>query len=82
MDFKRFHFVYSHKFEGDVTEQGWIGMTLKLDKALDENYTLGNFYKDLYLFNIHAFIFISVIWVVNNVELSIDKFFRVEKAIL
>ena len=41
MDFKRFHFVYSHKFEGDVTEQGWIGMTLKLDQAFEDNYTLG-----------------------------------------
>ena len=43
MDFKRFHFLYSHKFEGEPTDQGWIGMDLKLDKPFADNYTLGKF---------------------------------------
>ena len=42
LDFKRFHFIYSHKFEGEPTEQGWIGLNIKLETAFTENYTLGN----------------------------------------
>lgn len=41
VDFKNFHFLYSHEFDGDQTEQGWIGIELKLEKAYSENYTLG-----------------------------------------
>ena len=41
VDFKNFHFLYSHAFEGDNTEQGWIGIELKLQKPYAENYTLG-----------------------------------------
>ena len=45
VDFKNFHFVYSHAFEGDETEQGWVGIELKLRKPYEENYTLGRFNK-------------------------------------
>ena len=41
IDFKNFHYIYSHEFDGDQTEQGWIGMELKLEKAYEANYTLG-----------------------------------------
>ena len=41
LDFKRFHFLYSHKFEGELTEQGWLGIDMKLEKAYEKNYTLG-----------------------------------------
>ena len=41
IDFKNFHFLYSHAFEGDNTEQGWVGIELKLQKPYAENYTLG-----------------------------------------
>ena len=41
LDFKRFHFIYGHKFEGEVTEQGWLGIDMKLEKPYDENFTLG-----------------------------------------
>ena len=40
-DFKRFHYIYGHKFTGEATEQGWIGVNLKLEKAYEENMTLG-----------------------------------------
>ena len=43
LDFKRYHFVYGHKFEGEPTDQGWLGVDLKLDSPYDSNYTLGNF---------------------------------------
>ena len=43
LDFKRFHFLYSHKFEGEPTEQGWLGIDLKLESAYEENYTLGTY---------------------------------------
>lgn len=41
MDFKRYHFIYSHKFEGEPTDQGWLGVDLKLDAPFEENFTLG-----------------------------------------
>ena len=41
VDFKNFHYIYSHAFEGDQTEQGWIGIELKLKKAYENNYTMG-----------------------------------------
>jgi hypothetical protein len=77
LDFKRFHFIYSHKFEGEPTDQGWIGIDMKLESAFNENYTLGELITILQII-----IFVLVIWTVNNVELSIDKFFRVEKTLL
>ena len=40
-DFKRFHYIYGHKFTGEVTEQGWIGVNLKLEQPFEENMTLG-----------------------------------------
>lgn len=49
MDFKRFHYVYSHKFEGEQTEQGWLGIDLKLETAYTSNYTMG---KKLILFRL------------------------------
>ena len=53
MDFKRYHFLYAHKFEGEPTDQGWLGVDLKLDKPYDTNFTLGNnkqyFLKELLL---------------------------------
>ena len=41
LDFKRYHFIYAHKFEGEPTDQGWLGIDLKLDTPYDQNYTLG-----------------------------------------
>ena len=39
-DFCNFHFIYSHKFEGEPTESGWVGINLKLEKAYEQNHTL------------------------------------------
>ena len=41
-DFKEFSFIYSHKFEGETAETGWLGINIKLEQAYQENYTLGN----------------------------------------
>ena len=38
-DFKN-RCIYSHKFEGDDASQGWIGLTLSLEKPFTEQYTL------------------------------------------
>ena len=43
-DFQLFHYIYSHKFCGETTETGWIGINLKLDEAYSKNYTLGLYY--------------------------------------
>jgi hypothetical protein len=40
-DFQLFHYIYAHKFCGETSETGWIGVNLKLEKAYTQNYTLG-----------------------------------------
>ena len=35
-----YNFLWSHKFEGEITGQGWVGVDLKLDAAYDEAMTL------------------------------------------
>lgn len=40
-DFQQFHYIYAHKFLGESSETGWIGINLKLEEAFAENYTLG-----------------------------------------
>ena len=41
LDFKRYHYIYAHKFEGEPTDQGWIGLNLQLEKAFEDNMTMG-----------------------------------------
>ena len=38
------HLFYSHKFEGEDTTQGWLGVSLTLDSSagFSEAYSLGN----------------------------------------
>jgi len=40
-DFSNFAYLYAHKFEGESTESGWLGINLKLENAFDKNYVLG-----------------------------------------
>ena len=42
-DFQMFHYLYSHKFEGETTESGWLGINLKLEEEFNDNYVLGKF---------------------------------------
>ena len=35
-----YNFIWSHKFEGESTGQGWIGLDLKLEEAYTENMIL------------------------------------------
>lgn len=44
-DFNSFGYLYAHKFEGEVSETGWIGVNLKLENAYQENYVLGTNYN-------------------------------------
>ena len=39
-DLSNFHFIFGHKFDGEMTENGWIGINLKLDEAYQTNFTL------------------------------------------
>ena len=41
-DFQLFHYIYAHKFCGETSESGWIGVNIKLDAAYTKNFTLGN----------------------------------------
>lgn len=40
-DFQNFNYIYAHKFEGESSETGWIGINLKLETAYNANYVLG-----------------------------------------
>ena len=40
-DFANFHFVYGHRFSGEISPSGWLGINLKLEKEYEENFTLG-----------------------------------------
>ena len=51
-NFTQFHYLYSHKFCGESSETGWIGINLKLDTPFDTNYTLGN----IYILNTHTYL--------------------------
>ena len=42
VDFRDFHFLYSHDFTGEPAETGWIGVNLKLETAYTKNFTLGS----------------------------------------
>ena len=42
-DFKKFFYIYAHKFEGENSESGWVGVNLKLEAEYADNYVLGNF---------------------------------------
>ena len=44
-DFQSFHYLFSHKFEGEATENGWLGFNLKLEKAFEDNYVLGKLFS-------------------------------------
>ena len=41
--FITYFFLISHKFEGEQSNEGWIGLDIKLKKPLEEDYTLGGF---------------------------------------
>ena len=41
-DYANFSFIYGHKFSGEVSESGWIGINLKLDKEYEDNFSIGN----------------------------------------
>lgn len=40
-DFANFHFLYGHRFSGDISQSGWIGCNLKLSEEYETNYCLG-----------------------------------------
>ena len=39
--FQKYYFLISHKFEGEASNEGWIGLDIKLGAALKHDYTLG-----------------------------------------
>ena len=40
-DFRSFHYIYSHKFDYEASESGWVGVNLKLSEAYEDNKILG-----------------------------------------
>ena len=43
-DFSNFHFLFAHEFEGENTENGWVGINIKLTEAYERNFTLGEYF--------------------------------------
>ena len=41
-DYRNFHFLYGHRFSGEVSDSGWLGINLKLEEEYNTNMTLGN----------------------------------------
>lgn len=40
-NFQMFQYIYSHKFLGETTETGWLGVNIKLEESFKKNHTLG-----------------------------------------
>ena len=76
-NFSQFAYLYGHKFDGEVSETGWIGVNLKLDAPYEKNYTMG---KQTYLVQVLSIYL--VIWASHEIDLRIDQFHRIEKMIL
>ena len=59
-DFQKFHYLYAHKFDGEISDSGWIGATIKLEKEFGANYTLGDSSDNILavIFNYFRYIFI------------------------
>ena len=39
--FQKYYCLISHRFEGEQSNEGWLGLDVKLKTPLDENYTFG-----------------------------------------
>ena len=76
-NFTQFHYLYSHKFCGESSETGWLGVNLKLDAPFETNFTLGK--RSICCINLYIFL---VVWTCHEIELRIDQFRRIEKLIL
>ena len=75
--------IYAHKFEGEETTQGWIGvsMTHSDPAGFTEQYSLGKHFQSLLNRCILTALF-SVVWSVYNVTLTVDKYHMVEKTMI
>lgn len=40
-DYQQFHYLYAHEFSTSQSDNGWIGINIKLEKEFDANYTMG-----------------------------------------
>lgn len=77
-DFVKFHYLYVKCLIGENSDNGWLGVNLKLDKAFDENYSLG---ISLQFSRKKNNIFL-VLWCSHDIDLKLDRFRRIEKLIL
>ena len=42
LEFKNSKWIYSHKFDAEITNEGWIGINMTLSTPFTKNHTLGN----------------------------------------
>ena len=52
--FSKYYCLISHRFEGEQSNEGWLGVEVKLNEALDKNYTFGK-YKNFLLLTHFSF---------------------------
>lgn len=67
--------LFSHKFEGEDTSNGWIGVDLAFDITPSTQLTLGN----LKIVKNRIIINNLVMWAIHNVKATIDKFHLIGK---
>ena len=68
--------LISHHFEGEQTNEGWIGFDIKFDKPTSTDHTFGKLYIIFFLSNNYL-----VVFTIRNNALTIDRFHKVTKAI-
>ena len=73
--------IFAHKFEGEESTQGWIGVSLTHSNSsgFTEQFSLGFIYQKHRLIINNNF---SVMWSVYNVTTTIDKYHMIEKKII
>ena len=68
--------LISHHFEGEQTNEGWIGFETKFAVPTEVDYTFGELF--VFDFSLHI---ISVVFAIRNNALTIDRFHKVTKAL-
>ena len=75
--FKDDFLLLSHHFEGEQSNEGWIGFDIKFSEAAEKDYTFGKFSVQVIWYLISRL----VVFTIRNNALTIDRFHKVTKAL-
>ena len=74
--FDLYYCLISHRFEGEQSNEGWLGIDIRLDEPLTKDYTFG----------MHCFclnfvtLYILVMFAIRNNAITIDRYHKLTKA--